>query len=73
MHTFDLSDIMFFIKSYKSPHPGFNITDYISHICYWKYSTRHSSLIDLNQVLRQYYQKLLFQQIAKNLESYPSY
>ena len=30
MYTFDLSDIMFFIKSYKSPHPGFSITNYIT-------------------------------------------
>ena len=32
MYTFDLSDIMFFIKSYKSPHPGFNITNYITFV-----------------------------------------
>ena len=27
VYTFDLSDIMFFIKSYKSPHSVFNITN----------------------------------------------
>ena len=30
MYIFDLSDIMFFIKHYKLPHPGFNVTDYIT-------------------------------------------
>ena len=30
MYTFDLSDIMFFIKSHKSPHSGFNIADYVT-------------------------------------------
>ena len=31
MHIFDLSDIILFIKSYKTPHAAFDITKYVSY------------------------------------------
>jgi len=38
MYIFDLSDIMFFIKSYKTPHASFDITNYVS------FATRNTQL-----------------------------
>ena len=46
MYTFDLSDVMFFIKSYKSPHAGFDITKYIS---FATGNTQHATHYKLNQ------------------------
>jgi len=67
---FDLSDIMFFIKIYKSSHPGFNITDYI---------TFATGILDL-PLIKNWFKPgpwtmlpKTFQQITKNLDSSPGH
>ena len=54
MYIFDLSDIMLFIKSYKTPHAVFDITNHVSFATGNTWLSIHHKLLTINVAFPSY-------------------